>query len=479
MLERLKKDFSKTERGASMFEVILAMAIVGMIAPFAYQKIFETTRDLSDIGIARYIQGYEEPILNYIRVKQVSWPATVQKVIPSESFYEELKPFGADPENQRFKNFIDGKSVLINKSTTGRGNMVVNAYMIVDMDKSINMFRAHHIASVLGMAGGAVEADGNIYSILGSWSITDWKGEDNVVAYRIDATNKLVQNNQYLHRLKLGSRTALNSMETTLYLGEGLKKHDLNNVRDLFGNILNVGTNISSYFINAEELKANEGFFFQGAKIIPINDQSSDQKTSMQSMRVTEEIMGAKEIQVPKFFGGLSNQEVGDLENQNYHQQGKIVANRTAVSKELWVGELLEAKSDSTRTLSFFNKIVARTMSVPYVKTTTLTFAGDFGLAISNEILREGEYTPIKFGYWSYSLNPAQNNYKGPTPPSFAKLTLLGLTSFSYTVDNYILIQLGRNGTPLILEKEWYKLKTKGGIDLEEGEEEGEEGGEG
>ena len=70
--------FNDNSRGASMTEVLLAMAIVAMATPFLYSQISDTNNTLRDISAANEIISLRDTVLNFVRLNQSDWPDTAQ-----------------------------------------------------------------------------------------------------------------------------------------------------------------------------------------------------------------------------------------------------------------------------------------------------------------------------------------------------------------------------------------------------------------
>ena len=56
--------FAEGSRGAGLLEALLAMAIVGIAAPFVYRQVVDTTRSAADIRTATRIIDMRGPALN-------------------------------------------------------------------------------------------------------------------------------------------------------------------------------------------------------------------------------------------------------------------------------------------------------------------------------------------------------------------------------------------------------------------------------
>ena len=61
-----KNDFS--QRGASMTEVILAVAVMVAVTPFMYNQITEMSNSAKDIAIANQIVKTRDGVINFLRI---------------------------------------------------------------------------------------------------------------------------------------------------------------------------------------------------------------------------------------------------------------------------------------------------------------------------------------------------------------------------------------------------------------------------
>ena len=70
--------FSNQNRGASITEVLLAMAIIATATPFVYSQIAKTNHTIHDIAVARRVMSTRDNALNFIRMNQDKWPTPAQ-----------------------------------------------------------------------------------------------------------------------------------------------------------------------------------------------------------------------------------------------------------------------------------------------------------------------------------------------------------------------------------------------------------------
>ena len=90
-----KKHFNRTEffeqRGATITEVILAVAIVVVVSPFLYRQIIEMTRDSADIAVANQIMDLRGDVINFLRINQPQWDDTVEIKSNAKEIFNSFK----------------------------------------------------------------------------------------------------------------------------------------------------------------------------------------------------------------------------------------------------------------------------------------------------------------------------------------------------------------------------------------------------
>ena len=60
-------------RGATLTEVVLAIAVVIAVSPFMYNQIIEMSNESEDIARANEIVNLRDAAINYIRINQEKW----------------------------------------------------------------------------------------------------------------------------------------------------------------------------------------------------------------------------------------------------------------------------------------------------------------------------------------------------------------------------------------------------------------------
>ena len=77
-----KKHFCRksmlAQRGASMIEVVLAVAVVISVSPFLYRQIIDMAQESSDIATANQIVNLRGGVINFLRINQPQWEETIE-----------------------------------------------------------------------------------------------------------------------------------------------------------------------------------------------------------------------------------------------------------------------------------------------------------------------------------------------------------------------------------------------------------------
>ena len=363
------KIFDDENRGASILEVLMSMAIVAIAVPFVYSQIAETNNNIRDMAIARNIMDLRPDVLNFIRLNQDTWPETVQIRMSPEDL--EMVTNGANA------GFID--------------KYIVNGASITDIYLAFNMgatnLRTANIAHHIGEDAAVVDETGVAYGRTWAVSAPDFKIGD--LIYRITRNVAGEDKTKYLHRGTSGEDD-LNVMHRDLNMG-GYNIYDIGGV---FASAARI-KDITATFVTSDDLTADTIYFSNGANM-------SGNNVSIGSLRVTDDMVGFKNIYADK------------LNNNGYTTVGRIIADRATVTNKLNVAGNLNLKTDSARTISGFKGISAGAVYTPYLLTDEIIFYENFGLTISGELMMSTN-SPIKFGSWTFP---------SITPPSFSTFTI-------------------------------------------------------
>ncbi len=361
--------FINAERGASVIEVLLAMAIIVMASPFVYSQITKTSHTLHDIAVAKKIMSTRDTALNFVRMNQDAWPDNAQIKLSDE----ELDLISTDAST----GFVDKYSV--------RGAIITDIYLsfnIADTD-----YRTTQIARHIGDAAAVVDDDGVAYGLTWAVQAPDFVSGD--LVYRISRDITGEDRSKYLHRGTSGEDD-LNVMQRDL----DMSRHHVYNVVNLNADSARVN-NANVMFTETENFIANTVYFSSGANI-----ENAD--ISIGDVRVSSDVSGFKNITSDNING------------RSYTTSGRIITDRATITNSVNIANKLTLKSDSVRTISGLTGISVNSVYVPYIYAEEMTFYNNFGLTISGELLMSTT-SPLKIGDWVFPSTK---------PPYFSKLTV-------------------------------------------------------
>ena len=358
-----------SSRGASMAEVLMAMAIVAVMTPFVYSQVSDTAADVRDIAMARRIIGVRDGVLNFVRMNQDTWPGDAQIKLDEADL--------AGLADMASVGFVDKYAV--------RGAFVTDVYLGVDMGDAA--LRAARIVGHIGGDAAVVDDSGVAYA--GTWAVSAPEFRPGMIVYRISRDVAGEDKSRYLHRVASGD-DGLNVMMRDLNMGH----NDLFDVGMVSASAAKVGTT-SAVFMETDLATATNVYFVSGANM----DGNS---VAMGTMRVTGDVTGFRTI------------TAGRLNGNKFGTVGRVITDRASVLNSVNVSRDFNLKSDGARTISGFAGIRAGAVQTPYISADEMMFFENFGLTVSGELLMSTT-APIKFGAWSW---PSAN------PPAFTDLTL-------------------------------------------------------
>lgn len=362
------KIFSDATRGASMTEVILAMAIVAIVAPFLYMQITDATDNVRDMALARNIIALRGNVLNYVRANQDRWPDVAQIKLADDELSEISGVATA--------GFIDKYAVS--------GATITDVYLA--FDTGLKPIRTMRVARHIGMDAAVVSDDGVAYGA--SWAVSAPDFQPGQLIYRVTRDIAGIDTSKYLHRTSSDDED-LNVMQRDLNMGG----NSIFNIATMVAKSARI-KNAAAMFANVQDLSATTVFFPDGANM---NATSAD----IGAMRVTGDVTGFRNI------------TANNLNGASYTTHGRIVTDRASVTKSVNVAKDFILKSNSALTVSGFAGVSANTVKTPYVSATEMTFFENFGLTISGELLMSTN-APLKIGAWTFPST---------VPPSFNALT--------------------------------------------------------
>lgn len=362
------KIFSDATRGTSMTEVILAMAIVAIVAPFLYTQITDATDNVRDMALARNIIALRGNVLNYVRANQDRWPDVAQIKLADDELSEISGVATA--------GFIDKYAVS--------GATITDVYLA--FDTGLKPIRTMRVARHIGMDAAVVSDDGVAYGA--SWAVSAPDFQPGQLIYRVTRDIAGIDTSKYLHRTSSDDED-LNVMQRDLNMGG----NSIFNIATMVAKSARI-KNAAAMFANVQDLSATTVFFPDGANM---NATSAD----IGAMRVTGDVTGFRNI------------TANNLNGASYTTHGRIVTDRASVTKSVNVAKDFILKSNSALTVSGFAGVSANTVKTPYVSATEMTFFENFGLTISGELLMSTN-APLKIGAWTFPST---------VPPSFNALT--------------------------------------------------------
>lgn len=350
------KIFADDSRGASVLEVLLAMAIIAMATPFVYSRIAQTNHTIHDIAIARRVMSVRDAALNFVRMNQDKWPENAQIRLDEE----ELDVISTDAA----AGFIDKYQV--------NGATITDVYLaFVAADTNL---RSNQIARHIGSDAAVVDSDGVAYGNTWAVAAPDFLAGD--LIYRISRDISGTDMTKYLHRATSGEDN-LNVMFRDL----DMAGHHIYNVSTLVGKSVR-SRNGATTFIDTNTVNANNIYFSSGANL-------EGESAYFNDVRVSGDTSGFRNIYADTFNG------------RGFTTDGRIVTDRATINNSVKVATDMVLKSDSARTIGGFTGISTGNVSVPYISADEMVFANNFGLTVSGELL-VSTTVPVKIGNWSF-----------------------------------------------------------------------------
>ena len=380
------KIFADSNRGASITEVLLAMAIVAMATPFVYSRIAQTNETIRDITYAKKIISSRDGALNFVRMNQDKWPDVVQ-IRLDEAELSAISP-------NAVAGFIDKYNIS--------GAVITDVYLAFNMAK--NDLRANKIASHIGGDAAVVGADGIAYGNTWAVSAPDFISGD--LIYRISRDIAGEDTSKYLHRATSGEDD-FNVMMRDLDMAH----HHIYNVATVSAESVRA-RNTSTRFFNSTDTTADNVYFSSGANM-------NGQDVKIKDLRVSGDTYGFRNIYADNMNG------------RGYTTKGSIITDRATITGSVNVANNFVLKSESSRSISGFTGISAGMVSTSYISCQEMVFGDNFGLTVSGELLMSST-APLRIGNWSFpSTKPPLFNHfelsrsKIPTAPINSEFDML------------------------------------------------------
>ena len=361
--------FNNQSCGASMLEVLLAMAIVATATPFVYSQIARTNQTIHDVAVAHRITETRDNVLNFVRMNQDKWPDAAQIKLADE----ELATISDFPT----AGFIDKYTV--------NGAAITDVYLAFDLQDT--NLRTSQIAKHIGSDAAVVGDDGVAFGDM--WAVSAPGFNAGNLIYRISRDVAGEDTSKYLHRGTSGEDN-LNVMGRDL----DMNSYNVYNVATLTAKSTQT-KNANATFVESDSIAANTVYFSSGATI-----ESDD--VTLGAVRVSGDVSGFRNIYAM------------DMNGRGYTTSGRIITDRAQITGSVNVANDLIMKSSSSRTVSGFTGITVNSVMAPYVTAEEMIFYDNFGLTISGELFMSTT-SPLKIGSWIFPSTK---------PPQFSNFTL-------------------------------------------------------
>ena len=348
--------FETNNAGASITEVLLAMAIVATATPFVYKQIATTNQTIRDIAIAKAIISTRDSVLNFVRTNQDKWPETVQIQLDDTDL--------ASISPNAFTGFIDKYSAI--------GTTITDVYLAFKIDDS--NLHANKIAKHIGGDAAVVNDNGIAYG--NTWAVAAPDFQPGDLIYRITRNISGEDTSKYLHRATSGEDD-FNVMMRNL----NMNKHHIYNTATIIAESAKIN-NANAVFVNSESLDAKNIYFSSGANM-------DGQDVHFGNLRVTGDMYGFRNIYAD------------NLNGSKFTTSGRIITDRASILNSIKVGNNMVVKSDSSRSISGFTIISSNTVLTPFISSEEMIFYDNFGLTVSGELLMSTT-PPLKIGNWSF-----------------------------------------------------------------------------
>lgn len=322
----LNKNFM-AQRGASMLEIILAVALVLMLVPFMYYHIADMNNTVKDVALANQIVKLRDPVVDFIRVHQSEFLSDGGMAIPFTD--EELASIAPMAQSGWvFRNNMVGASSI-------------EVYLLFSLGAA---YRTANIAKYIGSDAALVSDDNIAYS--NDWAVGfDEDLTPGDLVFKITHDFSEADNDRYLHRGTIGG-AHLNRMERTL----NMNFNNLYNVKNISvpnpdgcseavccdGDDCGVAyiNSAQALFLNAGSgiVNVNNATFLSGATI-----ETSGGSPHIGKLTVLGDVNNLKEIDTKTI-----DATAGTLYAQNISLSGNIeIGNNLSlgIDKELNLGE--------------------------------------------------------------------------------------------------------------------------------------------
>ena len=130
-LSRLSLQRQQEQRGASLMEMLFAIAITALVVPFAYRQITDVGTNLRTLGIAKQLVENAIPVRNHIRLFAAEFPEDQLIEVETDDEFERIYVYNADGS--------------------------IAAFVVTKAFRD-DILTAHRIANLIGMDAAVVDA---------------------------------------------------------------------------------------------------------------------------------------------------------------------------------------------------------------------------------------------------------------------------------------------------------------------------------
>lgn len=243
----------RAQKGSLMIEALAMLGLISMVTPVIYKKAAERTTEMQDINAASEVRVVVKAIDDYLRDNYTTITAGESVTTNASTVnYSEFKSAGTQSKTVNISDFTDylpigfradGRTfrdfkVAIKKTESGERKGLTTVLLTVPGSGAVNMskLRSSRIASMIGTNGGYIE--GNLAKgVQGVWEVPvaqfvpgENPSDGTIVATSIQAVaDGTAGGKNVLHRVEVPGQPELNTMDTTLYMGNNDLK-GLNNL---------------------------------------------------------------------------------------------------------------------------------------------------------------------------------------------------------------------------------------------------------
>ncbi|MBO7645192.1 MAG: hypothetical protein J6S57_02725 [Alphaproteobacteria bacterium] len=361
-----------TQRGSSLLEVILAIALSLALVPFMYNQISDMNNAVKNVAIANKIVKSKGDVINYVRENQALFPIGNTGTVLDEDKLALLAPMAHT--GWVFK-------------TENHGSEMVEIFLAYTLDSN---YQAANIAKYIGNDAAIVSNDNVAYSQ--NWAIGgdgDVKFNSGDLIFRITKSLGNDNKSKFLHRGTFGE-DALNVMQRDLHLNT----FDIYNVADIRGEYIEAH-DATTKILSAGLVESGVISFMGGANII--------QATARDNM------LAVRKLYVSNNLAGFTNINVADVESH-----GNMIAKRVNVTDIVDVaGNLMLNAGGAFNfvTIGVNMDVYADSVNVDNLSATKVLVSND--IDCSKDDCSKGDYTRLEIGNWKYP-NPQKNTKTAP-----------------------------------------------------------------